>query len=286
MSTGIQKSVFSDMVNKNNAKSFKIGDEVYYKDTGDVSRGIITDIDVGKNTCKIGDNKTDFSLNNVVPYFADREEVEIYDNDMNNWIPGKINKFVMKSQDDKTAGIGYYTVIVDFKRKSAQLEIHPALIRKKGDTITTSTSTSPSSASSSPSTSTSPSSASSSASSSPSTSTSPSTVPGPSSPPISSSSSSSPAAAVPGPLVPSGTTITFNVSSGNKYSGTIKKGSDEVEFTGLIINDNGTSDLKGVTFPPKLKSSGGYKKYYLNKTKRKRYLGKNGKSRRIIRLRI
>jgi hypothetical protein len=100
-----------------------------------------------------------------------------------------------------------------------------------------------------------------------------------------SSSSSSVKSA--GPLVPSGTTITFNVSPGSNYSGTIKRGSDEVNFKDLIINDDGTSDITKVTFTTTAaKTSGGSKKYYLKKTKRKRYLGKNGKSRRTTPFRI
>jgi len=88
-------------------------------------------------------------------------------------------------------------------------------------------------------------------------------------------------AAVAGPLVPSGTTITFNLVDGNNYNGTINKGSEKISFKDAIIYPNGTSDLKTVTFTTEALSSGGSKKYYLNKTKRKRYLGKNGKSRRI-----
>jgi hypothetical protein len=275
VATDIRENVFSNTIGKFNESPFKLRDVVYYKDSNKINKGEITHIDTESNTCTI-DNQKKIHLQYVVPYFADREEVEIYDNDLNNWKPGTINKFI-DTLIEKKAGIGYYIVIVDYKGKSVQLKIDPVLIRKKTTTVAPASlsaveskipaveSKIPAVESKIPAVE--------------------SKIPAPgsgsssSAPGSGSGSVGSSSAAV--PLVPSGTTITFTVSSGSNYSGTIKRGYDEVKFTDLIINDDGTSDITKVTFTTTAaKTSGGSKKYYLKKTKRKRYLGKNGKSRR------
>jgi len=249
----------NDSTKKSGEFIFYQGQKVYYKnEKNNVAEGNFEEME-SKGTIKLKNDNNLYDLYDVVPYYENGAVVEfkLYETKEKYKIEtGKISNFKINNGFNVNVGFGYY----DVKDGNKTYKVDPYSITgeiKENDRKTElqqEKNLPPGSGSAVAA--------------------------------VKASSSSSSVKSA-GPLVPSGTTITFNVSPGSNYSGTIKRGSDEVNFKDLIINDDGTSDITKVTFTTTAaKTSGGSKKYYLKKTKRKRYLGKNGKSRRTTPFRI